>query len=56
MKTTKITFKVSKVIAMSADTREKIIVIGNSLKGKELFIQKVEEAKKSLNDLKSLPI
>jgi hypothetical protein len=56
MKTTIKTSKTPKVIAMSAKTKGKIAGIAASLKGKELFADKIELAKKSLRNLKSLPI
>ena len=48
--------KFSKIIAMSAKTKEKIAAVANNLKGKDLFAEKVELAKKTLSDVKSLPI
>jgi hypothetical protein len=56
MKTEKSTTKVSKVISMSAKTKEKIAAVENTIKGKELFTDKVAVAKKALSELKSLPI
>ena len=56
METTKTTVKASKVISMSAKTKEKIATVAASLKGKELFTDKIELAKKTLGELKSLPI
>ncbi len=56
MKATNKTSKDSKVIAMSAKTKGRIASIAASLKGKELFADKIELAKKSLRNLKSLPI
>jgi hypothetical protein len=56
MKTIKTPIKASKIIAMSATTKEKIAVIANCIKGKELFVDKIELAKKTLSELKSLPI
>lgn len=48
--------KATKVISMSKSTKEKISVIAKDIKGKELFSEKVELAKKTLGNLKSLPI
>ena len=48
--------KASKVIQMSEETRLKLSVIAEKLKGRELFADKIEAAKKSLKDIKSLPI
>lgn len=56
MKTAKTTVKASKVISMSATTKEKIAIVATSLKGKELFADKIALAKKTLSELKSLPI
>ena len=56
LKTTKTTVKASKVISMSAKTKEKIATVAASLKGIELFTPKIELAKKTLSELKSLPI
>jgi hypothetical protein len=56
MKTKKTTLKASRVIPMSAKTKEKIATVAASLKGKELFTDKIELAKKTLSELKSLPI
>jgi hypothetical protein len=56
METTKTTVKASKVISMSAKTKEKIVAVAAALKSKELFTNKIELAKKTLSELKSLPI
>lgn len=56
MKTNKSTSKVFKVIAASESTKERIAVAANELKGKELFANKIESARRTLSDLKSLPI
>lgn len=56
METTKTIVKASKVISMSAKTKERIATVATSLKGKELFSDKIELAKKTLSELKSLPI
>ncbi len=56
METTKTTVKASKVISMSAKTKERITTVAASLKGKVLFADKIELAKKTLSELKSLPI
>jgi hypothetical protein len=56
MKTKKTTLKASRVITMTAKTKEKIATVAASLKGKELFTDKIELAKKTLSELKSLPI
>lgn len=56
MKTEKTTVTASKVISMSDKTIEKINTVAASIKGKELFTDKIELAKKTLSELKSLPI
>jgi hypothetical protein len=56
MKTISTTLKASKVIATSAVNKEKIASVANQLKGKELFSDKIELAKRTLSELKSLPI
>lgn len=56
MKTISTTLKASKVIATSAVNEEKIASVANQLKGKELFSAKVALAKRTLSELKSLPI
>ncbi len=48
--------KSAKVISMSAKTKEKIGIVANNIRGKELFSDKIELAKRTLSDLKSLPI
>ncbi len=48
--------KTSKVISMSTKTKKKINAIADTLKGKELFTEKIELAKKTLSELKSLPM
>jgi len=48
--------RMTKVISMSDTTKEKIKNVADTLKGKELFIDKIELAKRTLSDLKSLPI
>ncbi|MDG1277536.1 MAG: hypothetical protein P8O16_09670 [Algoriphagus sp.] len=44
------------VIKSSAKAKKELQIIGKSLKGKELFSQKVESAKKILSSVKSLPV
>jgi hypothetical protein len=44
------------VISMSKSTKEKIAAVAKTLKGKELFPEKVEHARKTLSNLKSFPI
>ncbi|MEN8191473.1 MAG: hypothetical protein ABFS12_01570 [Bacteroidota bacterium] len=48
--------KATKVLSMSKSTRERISIIAKDIKGKELFSEKVNLAKKTLSNLKSLPI
>jgi len=45
-----------KAISMSSKTKKRITKIANALKGKELFTEKIELAKKTLSELKSLPM
>ncbi len=56
MNTKKSTSRNSKVIAMSAKTKKRIADVAKQLNGKDLFVQKVDLAKKTLSDIKSLPI
>lgn len=56
MKTEKSTLNASKVISMSAKTKEKIAIVAASIKGKVLFTDKIALSKKTLSELKSLPI
>ncbi|WP_293302059.1 hypothetical protein [Pedobacter sp. UBA4863] len=46
----------SNVIETPIDAKEKFSVVAATLKGKELFVNKIAEARKSLKGLKSLPI
>gem|GEM_PF-5257394 len=48
--------KLSKVLSTSENTKVKLAVVSNKLKGTELFSNKIESARKSLSGLKSLPI
>lgn len=48
--------KASKVLPMSKKTKDKIYYIAKNIKVKELFPDKVELAKNTLSELKSLPI
>lgn len=50
------TSKTPKIISMSATAKERIAVVANLIKDKVLFADKIESVKKSLSDLKSLPI
>lgn len=45
-----------KIISMSKSTKETISKVANEINGKNLFTEKIELAKKSLQNLKSLPI
>ncbi len=45
-----------KIIPMSKEAEDRISVLAEELKGKVLFPEKVEEAKRSIKGLKSLPI
>ncbi|WP_431106877.1 hypothetical protein [Winogradskyella poriferorum] len=48
--------KATKVLSMSKTTKERISSIAKDIKGKELFPEKVDLAKRTLSKLKSLPI
>lgn len=48
--------KATKVLPMSKATKSKISGIAKNIKGKELFPEKVDLAKRTLGRLKSLPI
>lgn len=48
--------KATKVLSMSKSTKERIAVIAKDIKGKELFPEKIALAKKTLGNVKSLPI
>lgn len=48
--------KATKVLSMSKATKERISSIAKDIKGKELFPEKVDLAKRTLSKLKSLPI
>lgn len=56
MKQKKQILKASKVLSMSQKTKERISIIAKNIKGKELFPKKIALAKKTLSNLKSLPI
>lgn len=56
MKTTTRTSKNPAIITMSEKTNGKTPCITANLKGKKLFADQIELAKKSLSNLKSLPI
>ena len=48
--------KVTKIISMSTATKKKISKVADEIKGRDLFTDKIELAKKTLQNLKSLPI
>lgn len=48
--------KKGNVIAMSKATKRTLSQIAHEIKGQNLFIDKIEIAKKTLQNLKSLPI
>ncbi|MFL5763209.1 MAG: hypothetical protein ACJ77K_04645 [Bacteroidia bacterium] len=56
MENEKTSSKASKVISMSESTKAKLSEVADKLKGRELFAKKIELAKKSLSEIKSLPI
>ncbi len=47
--------KATKVLSMSKTTKERISSIAKDIKGKELFPEKTELAKKTLSNIKSFP-
>ena len=48
--------KAKEIISMSKSTKERISTIAKDIKGKELFPEKLDLAKRTLSKLKSLPI
>lgn len=48
--------KAHKVISISKKTKSRISIIAENIKGKDLFPEKVNAAKRTLSKLKSLPI
>ncbi|MDO5969700.1 hypothetical protein Q4Q35_07760 [Flavivirga aquimarina] len=48
--------KATRVLSMSKTTKERISSIAKDIKGKELFPEKIELAKKTLSKIKTLPI
>jgi hypothetical protein len=50
------TAKKANMISMSNATRKKIAEVADEINGKNLFTDKIELAKKTLQNLKSLPI
>ena len=48
--------KAKKVLSMSKATKERLSTVAKDIKGKELFPEKVDLAKKTLSKIKSLPI
>lgn len=48
--------KATKVLSMSKTAKERISSIAKDIKGKELFPEKIELAKRTLSKIKSLPI
>jgi hypothetical protein len=52
----KLNSKNLKVISMSKMTKERIAIVANQIKDKVLFADKIELVKKTLSELKSLPI
>jgi hypothetical protein len=47
---------VAGIIPMSAETKQRIAVVAEKLRSKELFTQKTNEAKKALASVSSLPL
>ncbi len=56
MKTENTTLKAFEVISMSDKTKEKIAKVAVSIHDQELFTDKIELTKKTLSEIKSLPI
>lgn len=50
------TLKEVNIIAMSSETKEKISQVAREINGRNLFTEKTELAKKTLEHVKSLPI
>ena len=48
--------KTTKIISMSYATKKKISKVAEEINGRNLFTEKIELAKKTLENLKSLPI
>jgi len=48
--------KAKEILTISESTRQKISIVAKDIKGKYLFPEKLELAKKTLGNLKSLPI
>lgn len=48
--------KATKVLSMSQTTKIRISIVAKDIKGKELFPEKVDSAKRIFSKLKSLPI
>ncbi len=48
--------KATTVLSMSNTTKQRISSIAKGIKGKELFPEKVDLAKRTLSKIKSLPI
>lgn len=48
--------KSAKIISMSNATKKKIAKVAEEINGRNLFTEKIEIAKKTLEDLKHLPI
>ena len=56
MKTTTKISNQSRVIPLTPKAKERMSVVAENIKGKELFPEKIESAKKILKKIKSLPI
>jgi len=48
--------KTTKIISMSTATKKKISKVAEEINGRNLFTEKIELAKKTLENLKALPI
>jgi len=49
-------FKAKEVLPMSKETKERLAEVAKKIEGKDLFQDKIERAKKSLRNIKTLPI
>jgi hypothetical protein len=50
------TLKEANIISMSSETKKRISEVANEINGRNLFTEKIELAKKTLEHIKSLPI
>lgn len=48
--------KAKEILPMSKETKQRLAELAKKIEGKELFQNKIERAKKSLKNIKTLPI